>query len=149
MTLAEKLIYLRKKNHLSQFQLAEMMNVSRQAISRWETNASVPSSENLKYLSKLYNVSLDYLLHDDTDTSEHNLNQTPVITTENVSTPIENDIPSKKTAKKWMIAALILLILIVTCISALVGKGQRTVLIDDMPKEEVEISIGTGFDIDF
>ena len=64
MTLAEKLVYLRKEKGLSQVQLAEMMDVSRQAISRWETGASSPTSENLKYLSTLYNVSLDYLLND-------------------------------------------------------------------------------------
>ena len=64
MTLAEKLVYLRKEKGLSQVQLAEMMDVSRQAISRWETGASSPTSENLKYLSTLYHVSLDYLLND-------------------------------------------------------------------------------------
>lgn len=61
MKLAEKLVYLRKKQGLSQLKLAEMMNVSRQAISRWETGIAVPSAENLKYLGNLYNVSLDYL----------------------------------------------------------------------------------------
>lgn len=60
MKLAEKLVYLRKKQGLSQLKLAEMMNVSRQAISRWETGIAVPSAENLKYLGNLYNVSLDY-----------------------------------------------------------------------------------------
>ena len=59
MQLAEKLVYLRKEKGLSQLQLAELMNVSRQAISRWETGAAVPSAENLKYLGNLYDVSLD------------------------------------------------------------------------------------------
>ncbi len=67
MKLEEKMIYLRKEKGLSQLQLAEMMDVSRQAVSRWETGVSVPSSENLKYLSNLYHVSLDYLLSDDED----------------------------------------------------------------------------------
>lgn len=56
---------LRKEKGLSQIQLAEMMNVSRQAVSRWEVGASVPSTDNLKYLGELYDVSLEYLLHDD------------------------------------------------------------------------------------
>ena len=59
---AQRLKQLRAENHMTQVQLAEMMDVSRQAISRWETGASSPTSENLKYLSTLYNVSLDYLI---------------------------------------------------------------------------------------
>lgn len=58
MKLEEKLVSLRKAKGLSQMKLAEKMNVSRQAISRWETGAAIPSSENLKYLSDLYSVSL-------------------------------------------------------------------------------------------
>lgn len=65
MEIKEKLVTLRKKKGLSQLQLAEMMDVSRQAISKWEVGAAVPSTENLKYLGRLYNVPLEYLLHDD------------------------------------------------------------------------------------
>ena len=72
MKLEEKLVSLRKAKGLSQMKLAEMMNVSRQAISRWETGAAIPSSENLKYLSDLYSVSLDYLLSDSADAPEQN-----------------------------------------------------------------------------
>ena len=54
MKLEEKLVSLRKAKGLSQMKLAEKMNVSRQAISRWETGAAIPSSENLKYLSDLF-----------------------------------------------------------------------------------------------
>ena len=65
MKLEEKLISLRKEKGLSQMKLAEMMNVSRQAISRWEVGAAIPSIDNLKFLGNLYGVSLEYLLHDD------------------------------------------------------------------------------------
>ena len=54
MKLEEKLISLRKEKGLSQMKLAEMMNVSRQAISRWEVGAAVPSTDNLKFLGNLY-----------------------------------------------------------------------------------------------
>lgn len=70
MKLAEKLIYLRKEKRLSQLKLAELMNVSRQAVSRWEVGAATPSIENLKYLSGLYGVSLEYLLDDGEDSPE-------------------------------------------------------------------------------
>lgn len=72
MKLEEKLVSLRKAKGLSQMKLAEMMNVSRQAISRWETGTAIPSSENLKYLSDLYSVSLDYLLSDSADAPDQN-----------------------------------------------------------------------------
>lgn len=64
MTTAEKLVRLRKEKGLSQLQLAEEINVSRQAISRWEVGLAVPSREMLKALSELYHVSMDYLLSD-------------------------------------------------------------------------------------
>lgn len=54
MELNEKLISLRKKNKLTQAQVAETLDVSRQAISNWETGAVLPSTDNLKALSRLY-----------------------------------------------------------------------------------------------
>lgn len=51
MKLEEKLVALRKEKGLTQLKMAEMMNVSRQAVSRWEAGASIPSTDNLKYLS--------------------------------------------------------------------------------------------------
>lgn len=64
MRLEEKLVALRKKKGLSQAELAEHMNVSRQAISRWEVGEAVPSTEKLKVLSQLYGVTVDHLLDD-------------------------------------------------------------------------------------
>lgn len=86
MKLADKLVYLRKKQGLSQLKLAEMMNVSRQAVSRWETGIAVPSAENLKYLGNLYNVSLDYLFNDGADELEENEKATDEIEDEIAST---------------------------------------------------------------
>ncbi len=68
MDLAERLTLLRKENGLSQLELAEKLGVTRQAVSRWETGASVPSVENLIALRKLYNVSLAYLIGDEEET---------------------------------------------------------------------------------
>lgn len=65
MKLQEKLFSLRKARGLSQLKLAEKVGVSRQAISRWEAGVAMPTTENLKCLGELYNVSLEYLLNDD------------------------------------------------------------------------------------
>ena len=53
---------LRTKNGLSQDELAEKVFVTRQAVSRWETGDTVPNTETLKLLSKLFNVSINTLL---------------------------------------------------------------------------------------
>ena len=65
MELRDKLILLRKEKELSQADLAEILNVSRQAISRWEVGTSAPSMDNLSALSRLYNVSVDSLMRPD------------------------------------------------------------------------------------
>lgn len=62
MTLGQKLKEIRKKFGLSQEQLAEIINVSRQAITKWETDAGLPDTENLKELSRIFGISIDYLL---------------------------------------------------------------------------------------
>ena len=62
MTLGEKIQILRKQRGLSQEQLAEKITISRQAISRWELNESIPDVENILQLSKVFNVSTDFLL---------------------------------------------------------------------------------------
>ncbi len=60
--LGNKLYELRKKAGLSQEELAEKLNVSRQAVSKWECGESLPDTNNLITISKLYGVSLDELV---------------------------------------------------------------------------------------
>ena len=70
MALSEKLYTLRKKSGLSQEQLAEQLNVSRQAISKWESGTSSPESDKLIAISHYFNVSLDYLMKEDNHQSK-------------------------------------------------------------------------------
>lgn len=63
MTLPERLTQMRKGAGLSQQDLVERIYVTRQAVSQWENGARVPNTDNLMHLSKLYGVSVDYLLH--------------------------------------------------------------------------------------
>ena len=62
MELSQKLKELRKKQGLTQLELAERLFVSRQAISGWEAGTSRPSTENLQSLSRLFNIPLETLL---------------------------------------------------------------------------------------
>ncbi len=62
MEFAEKLIALRKGRELTQEQLAEQLNVSRQSVSKWESGQVVPEVEKIVELSRVFDVSIDYLL---------------------------------------------------------------------------------------
>ncbi len=64
MTLGEKLSMYRKQNNYTQEQLAELLGVSRQAVSKWESDLAYPETEKLIKLSELYDCSLDYLIRD-------------------------------------------------------------------------------------
>lgn len=65
MILADKIIRLRKKNGWSQEELADKMNVSRQAVSKWEAAQTTPDLEKILQLGNLFGVTTDYLLKDE------------------------------------------------------------------------------------
>ena len=70
MILADKIIRLRKKNGLTQEELADKMNVSRQAVSKWEGAQTIPDLEKILQLSTLFGVTTDYLLKDEIEDEE-------------------------------------------------------------------------------
>jgi len=92
MKLSDKIINLRKTNGWSQEDLAERLNVSRQAISRWENGTALPDANNILQLSKLFSVTADYLLNEDAS---------------NIPSPQES-IHRSNISKKtfWLIAAI-------------------------------------------
>ena len=62
--IAKNLIELRKKNNLTQIELAEKLNYSDNAISRWERGEVTPSIETLVHISEIFNVPINSLLED-------------------------------------------------------------------------------------
>ena len=62
MTLGERIYKLRTEKEMSQGDLADALEVSRQSISKWETNSSVPELDKLVKLSEVFGVSLDELI---------------------------------------------------------------------------------------
>lgn len=62
MTFGERLFELRTERGISQEQFAELMNVSRQSISKWETDKAYPEMSRLIFMSDYFNVTLDYLI---------------------------------------------------------------------------------------
>lgn len=67
MTTGQKILQCRKQKGLTQSQLASLLGVTRQAISRWESDSVFPETENLVEMSRLFNVTVDYLLNYEND----------------------------------------------------------------------------------
>ncbi len=67
MKLSEKLQKLRNKYHYSQEEIADICGVTRQSVSKWESNIALPEIEKLIILSNLFNISIDVLLKENLD----------------------------------------------------------------------------------
>ena len=148
MRLEEKLTVLRKESGYTQLDLAEKVRVSRQAISKWETGRALPSAENLKYLSELFGVSVDYLLNDDMTEEAKPKEQEPAPEPQTKEPQTKEPqteeavFPEKEKGKpvRWKyIAALLLAVLLGLLIGVFVGKySERHISIVDIPGLEVD-----------
>lgn len=143
MKLHEKLALLRRKTRLTQMELAQEMDVSRQAVSRWETGISLPTTENLIHLSRLYQVPVEYLLNEDAEIStgeEH----VPKEEAKEIRVPVRR-------VKGWVGLALLALIF-GACAGYLIGKGGQNgeiyLSVEEMKGEEVDISSAERFTIE-
>ena len=94
MTLCEKLTQARKAAGLTQADVAAKLNVSRQAVSRWESGQSKPSTEKLLALGALYGVSIDQLLNAEESVVES-------VSDEPDAVPVEPVIPQKHRSRTW------------------------------------------------
>ena len=74
MILADKIINERKKNGWSQEELAEMLDVSRQSVSKWEGAQSVPDLQKILKMAEIFGVSTDYLLKDEMEPEDTEVN---------------------------------------------------------------------------
>lgn len=89
MRFQDKLFQLRKKSGMTQAELAEALNVSRQAVSKWEMGTTIPDITNILSISKVFNVSIDYLINDELDTVEELLS--PKEISDIIETNLVND----------------------------------------------------------
>jgi transcriptional regulator with XRE-family HTH domain len=149
MTLCEKLTQARKAAGLTQADVAAKLNVSRQAVSRWESGQSKPSTERLLALGVLYGVSIDRLL---------NTGNVEVPAAKTVSAPPEVAsreavIPEKRRTRAWLkYAAVILCSVIVTIFtvwlfskSGPIGK-LRPKSIEDLKSKDISSESASYFD---
>ncbi len=97
MSLGEKIKAMRQQASLSQEQLAEKLNVSRQAITKWETGKGIPDIANLIAISDEFDLSLDQLIKDDI--------------------AVKKKVISDSSSKKWHILVIVYLVAIVAYIA--------------------------------
>ena len=103
MTLGEKIVKQRKELNYTQEQLADILGVSRQSISKWKSDIAYPETEKLIELGKLFDCSMDYLLKE--DITEKNDVQTSILT--EISKKVVNDKNKDKSKKILKIAGII------------------------------------------
>ena len=100
MELYEKIVILRRKKGLSQQELADKLDISRQSVYKWEQGLSSPDISKLKLLSDILDISLDILLDDSRDVTEKN----SVIETEE-----NNDNSKKSNSSKSMLDYMLMI----------------------------------------
>lgn len=104
MEFGEKLQMLRKARGWSQEELAQQINVSRQALSKWESGASIADTENVIALSRLFGVSTDYLLLSESETT---------------SAPAAVSAPMKES--KWPVPRIAWLVILLVAVVGLIA----------------------------
>lgn len=138
MTLADKLKEARKNAGLTQAELAEKICVSRQAITKWETDKGIPDIDNLRVLSKVLNVSIDFLL-DEEETLDQTVIKEQVCLEDSVK---EEKLESKNLMPILKIVCIVLLILCALLLSVFLllwtAKRTRPAGADSQVKQELE-----------
>ena len=93
MEISEKIKQIRNKEGLTQEQFSEKINVSRNAVAKWETNRGYPDIQNLISISEVFYISLDELVKDDVN--------------------VKNKIIAESSSKKWHILVILYLVAII------------------------------------
>lgn len=116
MTIGEKLYSLRIERKLSQERLSELINVTRQTISNWELDRTQPNPDQLKLLSKIFNISIDELLDNETSINTESVTSNPNNETKNEDKSNHN-IFKPITAILGGICVLLFILLLINLIS--------------------------------
>lgn len=124
MELKEKLVALRKEKELTQSAVAEKLDVSRQAISRWESGVALPSTDNLKCLGALYGVPVDYLINEETEW----------VNSESDNKKENEDRRNHKKLSRGIVACIsvVLIVIVVSCIAIFLREETETIPIENL-----------------
>ena len=140
-TIGEKIFRLRRQHGISQEELADKINVTRQAVSKWETGNVVPNSDSIAALCRLFNVSADILLDDSKEIAVSSVEFVESVVQRNdekqSDSIVETKAASKSSGKRiWIVLITVFAVLCAVSISAtavliaiiiLGGKGYETV----------------------
>lgn len=143
MRFGEKLSLLRKQRGMTQLELAEKLDISRQAVSRWEQGISEPSTENLVSIGKLFDVTVDALVNENV--------QIQAGSAVLVAETEEKETPEKRSKYGILKIIGIVLFIIVAVFVACIGLAkdkQNPVPMDDITKGEVNVSEAVTMPID-
>ncbi len=112
MNISEKIASLRKEKNLSQEALAEALGVSRQSVSKWESGSAIPDTDKIVAMSELFGVSTDYLIKNETVSTEP-VTYTPPVQSDQPERNDEMFLKKKKKGKGLKITALIIALCII------------------------------------
>ena len=140
MTLGEKLTQARKAAGLTQADVAARLDVSRQAVSRWESRQSKPSTEKLLALGELYGVSIDQLLN----TGKVEAPAVEAISTPPGVAPTESVVPEKRHTRAWLKYAVAAL-----CGALLMLAALLLLKKPDLSEKAVDITSLTDMEADY
>ena len=143
MRFGEKLSFLRKQRGMTQLDLAEKLDISRQAVSRWEQGISEPSTENLVSIGKLFDVSVDALVNENVQLQTGSA--VMVVETEEKGTHEKHR--KYGILKIGGIVLFAIAAILVVCIG-LVNDKKNPVPMDDITKGEVNASEAVTVPID-
>ncbi len=121
--IGNKIIELRKKENWSQEQLADKLNVSRQTVSKWETNQAAPSAANIRALCEAFGVQSDYFISADEAVTK------PEVQKADGTRPEEPQEDTKKRKKTALIVFLIIFLTIAAVILGVVIVGACCIII--------------------
>ena len=125
MNFSEKLYELRKKEGLSQEELAEKVGVSRQTISKWEMGQSSPEMEKLVNLSKLFSLSIDELVGNDVTNEKENTSQ--------------EDVKPKKKHIFLKVIIIICIIYFIICVTKFILLTRQVLITNSINEENYSI----------
>ncbi len=148
MELSQKLRRLRKERRLSQLELSQELDVSRQAVSGWEAGASRPSADSLRRLSRLYGVPLEYLLDDGMDVPE-GAAEPPGEEPGPEPKPVPEPKPKRRAALALVLIAAAAALLAGAFLCGRAHRGPRYFHIEDLPGEEVEVNPHGDFELEW
>lgn len=114
MKLSERLVELRKEKNLSQLELAEALNVSRQSVSLWENGSTTPALDKLQFLAEFYGIAIDELFY--------SVEEKPKAQEQDPTPQAMEDKSNRKLF--WLCAAAVVVVMLIGILIAAIGHKE-------------------------